>query len=65
MYLKVFNLTEGYTKTYSWFVNEPAKTNKNGRTKENLDLVLWGVTKIEVSDYGLDIGSLLIFILKR
>ena len=62
-------LTDGHTKTYSWFINEPQKRgSKINRRKSSGDLegtsMLYGVTKIEVADYGSDMVELIILILK-
>ena len=62
MFLKIFCLTDGYTKPYTWFLNENGKGNKGkGEGSPNL----WGVSKVEVAEYGDEIGSLILFIMKR
>ncbi|CDW82096.1 UNKNOWN [Stylonychia lemnae] len=71
MCMKIFCLTDGHTKTYNWFINEQTKkVSKNSSSMRTSSAnvggpqTLWGVSKVEVADYGSDITELLINILK-
>lgn len=65
MFLRIYSRTESSSKTYNWYLPEPPKPRKNSVQPAASENLLWGMPRDQVAEYGMEIGNLLIFILKR